>query len=113
MTEKIFDISLPVWAEGLEDVINVTCGIYTGIDVIPGRNYRVFVTASSFYRLFVNGEFVNHGSARCGHGYYRVDEIDITDRLQPGRKDRHSLGKHHRFRKLQPRLCRLCSLSYR
>lgn len=85
MTEKIFDISLPVWAEGLEDVINVTCGIYAGIDVTPGRNYRVFVTASSFYRLFVNGEFVNHGPARCGHGYYRVDEIDITDRLHAGK----------------------------
>lgn len=85
MTEKIFDISLPVWAEGLENTINVTCGLYAAIDAVEGRRYTVCATASSFYRLFVNGEFVNHGPARCGHGYYRVDEIEITDRLHAGK----------------------------
>lgn len=85
MKEKIFANSLPVWAKGLENTVNVTCGIYATVDTVSGRKYKICVTASSFYRLFINGEFVNHGPARCGHGYYRVDELDLTDRLCLGR----------------------------
>lgn len=38
---------------------------------------RLYVTAATFYRLFVNGKFVSHGPARCAGGYARVDEIEL------------------------------------
>ena len=44
----------------------------------------VRLTARTCYRLYVNGEMVMHGPARTAHGYCRVDEVDITDRLIDG-----------------------------
>lgn len=42
------------------------------------------LTARNIYRLYVNGEIAMHGPARTAHGYCRVDEVDITDRLVDG-----------------------------
>jgi len=42
------------------------------------------LTARSIYRLYINGDMVMHGPARTTHGYCRVDELDITDRLIDG-----------------------------
>lgn len=30
-----------------------------------------------FYKVFLNGEFLYFGPARCARGYYRVDEIEL------------------------------------
>ena len=35
---------------------------------------NIKITASSFYRLYVNGQFISHGPARSGRGCARVDE---------------------------------------
>lgn len=35
------------------------------------------LTASTLYRVTVNGKFLGHGPARAAHGYYRVDEWDL------------------------------------
>ncbi|MBO4422402.1 MAG: family 78 glycoside hydrolase catalytic domain [Clostridia bacterium] len=43
---------------------------------------NIKITASSFYRLYVNGRFISHGPARSGRGCARVDEYwtdDIID----------------------------------
>jgi alpha-L-rhamnosidase len=39
------------------------------------------------YRLFVNGQFAGHGPARAGHGFYRVDQWDISPKLKDGRNE--------------------------
>ena len=39
---------------------------------------------STIYRVFLNGEFLGHGPARGPHGWYRVDEIDLTSKLRSG-----------------------------
>ncbi len=45
---------------------------------LPARKgAKLYVTAATFYRLFVNGKFVSHGPARCAGGYARVDEIEL------------------------------------
>src|SRR5690606_18935065 len=43
------------------------------------------MTGSTVYRAFLNGEFLAHGPARGPHDHYRVDELDLTGRLAPGR----------------------------
>ena len=43
------------------------------------------VTGHSVYRATLNGAFLGYGPARAAHGYYRVDEWDLTPRLRPGR----------------------------
>lgn len=84
---EIFHESRPVWAEGLEREINITCGFCTKAERKAGKQYLIKLAASSFYRLFLNGKFVYYGPARCAHGYYRVDEIDLTEQLRNGDND--------------------------
>ena len=42
------------------------------------------LTASSFYRLYINGKFICHGPARSGIGTARVDEYWIDDYIKDG-----------------------------
>ena len=59
----------------------------TGTDAKTGSRPQkaVFrIAARHVYRLYINGEIVMHGPARTAHGYARVDEVDVTDRLRDG-----------------------------
>ena len=78
MNSRFFIEAKPCFAEGLRHEMNVTCGFYTSV-VKKNARYVMHITASSFYRLFVNGKFVCTGPERCGHGYYRVDMSEITE----------------------------------
>ncbi|HRT09859.1 MAG TPA: alpha-L-rhamnosidase C-terminal domain-containing protein, partial [Candidatus Paceibacterota bacterium] len=42
------------------------------------------ITADSFYRLFINGRWVNDGPARAWPEHYQYDVIDAAPYLQPG-----------------------------
>lgn len=68
----------PVWLEGRETEMNVQAGFRAIVEAPAAEEVTLRVTASSIYRAFVNGRFAGHGPARAGHGYYRVDEWDIT-----------------------------------
>ena len=65
-------------------------GFYCSIDLSNEEEMlaidraHIRLSARSCYRLYVNNEIVMHGPARTAHGYCRVDEIDITDRLIDG-----------------------------
>ncbi|HDL17460.1 MAG TPA: hypothetical protein ENH29_00225 [Bacteroidetes bacterium] len=45
---------------------------------------KIKITADSFYRLFINGQWVNDGPARSWPEHYRYDEVDCTSYLQEG-----------------------------
>lgn len=49
------------------------------------RKALVRVSADSRYRLFVNGEFICRGPARCEPLYQCVDEVDVADKLKTGK----------------------------
>ena len=66
----------PVWFEGLETEKNITGGLYACLED-PAETVTLTVATSGFYRVFVNGNFVHYGPARCAHGYYRVDELPL------------------------------------
>lgn len=70
-----FEKATPVWLKGLEAEKTVTMGLYTELS---GEKCVLKVATSGFYRVFLNGEFVAHGPARCAHGFFRVDEIEIA-----------------------------------
>ena len=71
----------PVWPEGREEERNLVVGFRAVL--APGHRLGVVVrlTASTIYRLSVNGAFAGYGPARGPHGYFRVDEWDITPHL--------------------------------
>ena len=74
----------PVWPKGRETEKNLFVGFRASFRVdAPGR-VMLRATGATLYRAFLNGQFLGHGPARGPHGFFRVDEWDLTDRLQPG-----------------------------
>ena len=79
-----FEKAVPVWIAGREREKNFTCGFTARIDFAPGKRVVLRAAASAYYQLYVNGAFAGYGPAHCAHGFFRVDEIDLTERLRPG-----------------------------
>lgn len=77
--------ALPVWAEGRQTEMNLNLGFRGVFQVKKSRNLSLRITASTLYRVFLNGEFVGYGPARAGHGYYRVDEYDLSQKVRKGK----------------------------
>ncbi len=73
----------PVWARGRQSEMNCLIGFRCRL---PGRpeGATLRLTASTAYRAWLNGEFLAYGPARGPHGHFRVDEIDLADRLAEG-----------------------------
>ena len=72
----MFKKAIPVFAEGQESALNYHLTLYGEVDSV--KNTTLYISAFSFYRLFVNGRFVCMGPARTARGYARVDAIDLT-----------------------------------
>lgn len=82
---KDFKQAKAVWKVGDQYVMNQTLG-FRGVIIANSQKKPTILrlTGSSLYRVFLNGEFVGHGPARAGHNYYRVDELDLTQKLKTG-----------------------------
>ena len=76
-----FESARPIWPADRETEKNLLAGFRCLLPRAPGGPVTLRVAASSLYRAFLNGAFLGHGPARGPHGYYRVDEWDLTDRL--------------------------------
>ncbi len=75
--EVTFEKAFPVWPFGRECEMNLWLSFRT---VAKGAGKTVLrLTGSSAYNVKVNGEFAAFGPARSAHGFYRVDELDITE----------------------------------
>jgi len=74
-----FKKAVPVWESGKDKELNYNLIFRT---IVPkNENTIIVLSASNMYQLFVNGIMVAEGPARAGHGYYRVDEIDVSPYL--------------------------------
>ncbi len=82
-----FQRAKPVWPAGREKEMNLQVGFRAVIEKPAEAKQAVVlrVAAASFFRATVNGQFVAAGPARAAHGFYRIDEVDITRWLGPGR----------------------------
>ena len=76
MIEYNFKKALPVWEKNKENEMNYNLVFRSVID--RAEDVKIALSASSMYQMFVNGVLACEGPARAGHGYYRVDEIDIS-----------------------------------
>jgi len=70
----------PVWAQNLELEKNKSCIFKTTIPKGEGQTL-LRIAACTNYRVLLNGEFIGFGPARAAHGFYRVDELDISSHL--------------------------------
>ena len=78
--ESSFRAAVPVWVNGLEKEMNVTCGFYAAAPKCESEAV-IRIAAASLYHLYINGKFVCYGPVRTAHGYHRVDAIRIDGLL--------------------------------
>jgi alpha-L-rhamnosidase len=74
-----------VWPKGREKERNLFVGFHASFMVPSGKMVILRATGATLYRVFLNGTFLGEGPARGPHGYFRVDEWDLTRRVQTGR----------------------------
>ncbi len=79
---EFFEQAKPVWFQGLEQEKNVHAGFRAVFPTLGKTELKL--AGSTLFRVFLNGEFIQHGPARGPHGFYRVDELDLTERLIAG-----------------------------
>lgn len=84
MVRSSFAKAKPVWLEGYEKEMNLTAGFRAVFHKPEEGSVWFRIAASTLYRFYVNGRFAGHGPARGPHGYYRLDEWDITGWLAEG-----------------------------
>lgn len=69
-----FKKAVPVWKKGDAKVMNQTLELESRINE---KSATLRVAGSTFYSVFVNGQFCAFGPARAAHGFYRCDEIPL------------------------------------
>jgi alpha-L-rhamnosidase len=73
-----FSRAIPVWEIGTQTAKNRGLAFVASV---PKSQSTLCIAGSSQYVVLVNGVFAEHGPARAAHGFYRVDELDISDLL--------------------------------
>lgn len=73
----------PIWPENLDTAMNLFCGFRAAFPCPENGEAELRITGSSIYRIFLNGQFLGHGPARAGHGFYRVDRWPLAGKLKP------------------------------
>src|SRR5687768_16157725 len=79
-----FMAALPVWPEGRSTELNVFAEFRAAFVQTEPGSALLRLTGATQYRIYVNGEFAGFGPARAGHGFYRVDEIELSRWLHRG-----------------------------
>jgi alpha-L-rhamnosidase len=82
--QPVFQKATPIWPKGRETEKNLTAAFRATFDAPAGKRVLLRATGSTLYRIYLNGEFLGHGPARGPHGWYRMDEMDLTAKLKPG-----------------------------
>ena len=84
-SEAAFDSARPIWPTGRDTEKNLFVGFQTIFECPKPQELILRITASSLYRIYLNGRFIGHGPARGPHGFYRVDEWPLG---------RHAAGRN-------------------
>ena len=72
-----FRAAVPVWPGKYIDEMNISIVMKAEFAAAGKRILRI--AASSCYQIFADGDLFEMGPARAGHGYFRVDELELPD----------------------------------
>ena len=56
---------------------------------------RLRITADSYYRLYVNGTWVNDGPSRCWPEHFQYDELDVSSYLRDGANEIRVIARYY------------------
>ncbi len=79
-----FKKAVPIWVDDRENEMHYRAQFKTKFNYNGNAFVNLSLATSGIYNLYINGVFVAYGPARAGKGYFRVDNIDITDFLKKG-----------------------------
>lgn len=79
-----FSLAQPIWASGNQTAQNMTVALHACVDVPVSQEVTCSITAASSYRLYIDGQFMGYGPSIAAHGYFRVDQYDLTAKLSGG-----------------------------
>lgn len=68
MEKVLFEKARPVFLRGMSGEKNITASFRAVFRAAAGEEWRLRITASSAYRVWLNGEFAGYGPARAAHG---------------------------------------------
>lgn len=83
--EERMEKAVPVWAKGREKEMNLTLGFRGVFSIEEKREVSLRIAASTLYRVYLNGAFLGSGPARAGHGFFRVDSYDLSQKVTEGK----------------------------
>ena len=76
------------------NVYNQTIIARKSIELTDFREAKIIITADSFYRLFINGEWINDGPCRSWFYHYQYDEIDVVSYLKSGKNQIEIIARY-------------------
>lgn len=80
-----FQKARPVWVSGGQLTKNLTIGLHDSFETNDVKNAIFRITAASSYKAYINGEFIGFGPSIAAHGFFRVDEYDLSEKLKSGK----------------------------
>lgn len=80
----MFSKALPVFPEGKAEEQNIFATFRTEVGSL--KEASLYITAASFYQVYVNRQFVAFGPARTAKGYARMDVLNL-ERFDAGEKN--------------------------
>ena len=86
----MFKKAVPVWAKEYKDERNILLEFSYDFD-FSGKFSKIRIAADALYRMYINGKLISHGPQRAGKGFWRVDEIDLTHKINRGEKNHISI----------------------
>ena len=72
----MFQYAQPVWLSSDQCLLNTHLIFIESLETL--QNSRLLISASDFYKLYLNDQFLGFGPARAAKGYARVDEYDLS-----------------------------------
>ena len=73
-----FDAAEPIWTTAERGEINSTIAFTTHFEWDGNSPLQLRLAGCSIFKVFVNGEFAAYGPARGPHGWFRMDEWDLS-----------------------------------
>ena len=75
---------IPIWAAGREKEMNLNLGFRGVFNATKNQQATLRITASTLYRVSINGEYLGYGPARTAQGFFRVDSYDLSKSVKSG-----------------------------
>lgn len=84
-----------IWAHTKDHVYNETIVACRSFKLGEIKGAKIKITADSFYRLFINGEWIADGPCRSWPEYFQYDQIAVDPYLQKGTNEIRVIARHY------------------